>query len=707
MGEFAKWAEQEEQLDQMEKTPRPKVKNWRERAAEQVGRLKQRMPLAAEEGAQNASELLKQLSSMLYGLGYQFRMKRHQENPDEAINLLPRGDPGIPGRDISISLPESEDRPAPELESDTMNLFPKTAAWLEPRLFSKEAVGPIRAWLQNAKVESGADLKERRHRAFAPTENPLTVPGFVPIAAITAPESFRKGFVQADTDASSVRNQVLSEELEQAKQEFEQALSEEYKGRKAASAGEWLDNFTHKLFDLEKVAESDQGNAMKMLNAYLGAAALLGYGTHRATEKFVSSRDPSRQKHKLYRMALRQRMHDKGVPVLVDFNELPASKAEENLTDELPVQEAKEAGAAARNGGLLALVRSVMKSAPAASPAKLPGPILASVGNSFPMSKEMRKFLRKKKLQKRAKIRLLGAEGLDSGQVDDFNTAFKTKSTWTPPASWTSPASTPSASAARNAAVDASQGTVQNPMVRGNSGSNVPVNIDRPYNPAIHGKDDMAQYKLPEGYTPPAGSYVDRAWKGIAQNRKYLGELPGGAAYDQSAREHAYEGEQVYQKQRRWNEKTYADMAAKGWISPTNNADVYDGWRKRQRDAQGRAELIARAERARKGIQEKGLQGQWEDYQSRGGWKQEYPKGTNFAIDVDDPRTQTPEMRRNIAMGKINKQRNQSAGALLNKVQSGQFNPGTGRAQQYQTGRANALTSLGRGGPTRGSGFRR
>jgi hypothetical protein len=148
-------------------------------------------------------------------------------------------------------------------------------------------------------------------------------------------------------------------------------------------------------------------------------------------------------------------------------------------------------------------------------------------------------------------------------------------------------------------------------------------------------------------------------------------------------------------------------MAAKGRISPTNNAGVYDGWQKQKRDEQDRAVLIARAKRTRKGIEENGLQGQWVDSQSRGGWKQDYPKGTNFAIDVNDPSTQTPKMRWNIAMGKVNKQRNPAAGALLNQVQSGQFNPGTGRAQQFQTGRANALTSLGRGGPTRGSGLRR
>ena len=66
-----------------------------------------------------------------------------------------------------------------------------------------------------------------RRRAFTPTDNPLTVPGFVPAATIAVPEAFRKGFTQADEDAARTRNEILGAELEQAKQEFEQALAEE------------------------------------------------------------------------------------------------------------------------------------------------------------------------------------------------------------------------------------------------------------------------------------------------------------------------------------------------------------------------------------------------------------------------------------------------------------------------------------------------
>lgn len=323
MGEFAKWAEA--QLDvKPEEKERPKIDDWRERADKQTQRLRKHVPLSAEVGTARATDALQQITSLLGGLGYKFRMQHHLESPDTATSVLPKEDPGIPGRDISIELP-------------------KEASWLEPRLFSKEAVGPIRSFLQDARVETRAKSRAKRKRALAPGTNPLTIPGFVPAAVIAAPESFRRGFTQADEDAKSVRNELLQAKLDEAKAEFEQALSEEYKGRKMASAGEWLDGLTKSVFALEKNAQSDQGEAMKWINAYLGMAALLGYGAHRASKRWTESRDPARQKHKLYRMALRQRMHDKGIPVVVDFNELPAGQAQTETTDELPVPEIKEA----------------------------------------------------------------------------------------------------------------------------------------------------------------------------------------------------------------------------------------------------------------------------------------------------------------------------------------------------------------------------
>jgi hypothetical protein len=711
VGDFAKWAEQVMALDPEEKQLRPKVKHWRERSSEQVNKLREHMPLMAEEGQANATETLKQLSAMIYGLGYKFRMQRHMDQPEETTSLLPRDDPGIPGRDISISLP-------------------KAAAWVEPRLFSKQAVGPLRAMLQNTKVEAEARLKERKSKSFASTDNPMTVPGFAPMAAIAVPESFRKGFTQADADAAEVRNELLSAELEQAKQEFEQALGEEYQGRKAASAGEWLDLLADRAV---KQAESEQGTGQKWLNSYLAAAALLGYGSHRAAENFVSKRDPARQKHKMYRMALRQRMHDKGVPVMVDFNEMPASRVEEDLLTELPIQEAKEAAIASQIG-------AVGKASPAASsvfrdllerfkplvtaktkiglktgrryrPSAWGLPNIATL-DQMELFKQMSARERMRishevlgktsaLLQKKAaKPKLLGMEGLDSGQVADFNMTGKLPSAPAPAPVSTSEPSTnayPPSGAARDVAVDRSMGTVQEPRVVDRSGASQPVNTASPYNPRVHGKDYMAPYKMPEGYTPPAGSRMADAWKAIGDNRANLGFQPGSAEYAQNAREHAYEGEQVYQSLRAQNDKTYQEMANKGWISPTKNEGVYASEQKEMRNRRDRAEMEARAARAAQGVREKGPQGQWEDYQARGGWKQEYPKGTNFNIDVNDPRTQTPGMRRNIALGKIDKGRAQSAGALLNKVQSGQFNPGTSRVQQAQTTRANVLTSMGRG----------
>jgi len=326
VGEFAKWAQKEldKKKPEKEEKPRPKIKDWRERASGQVSRLRKHTPLSAEEGVSNAAETLNQIGTLLGDLGYKFRMQRHLAEPEIATSILPKGDPGIPGRDISIELP-------------------KSAEWLEPRLLSKEAVGPLRSFLQDAHVEAKARGREKRKRALAPSADPMTVPGFVPAAVIAAPEAFRQGFTRADDDAKAARNELLQAELEKAKAEFEEALNQEYKGRKMASAGEWLDGLAKSVFHMEKDAQADQGDMMKWINAYMGLAALLGYGSHRASQKWTEARDPARQKHKLYQMAIRQRMHDKGIPVVVDFNELPAAKAELEATDELPALEAKVA----------------------------------------------------------------------------------------------------------------------------------------------------------------------------------------------------------------------------------------------------------------------------------------------------------------------------------------------------------------------------
>jgi hypothetical protein len=585
---------------------------------------------------------------------------------------------------------------------------------MEHRLLSKEAIGPIRSWLQNAKVESGAKLKERRHKAFAPTENPLTSPGFVPLAAITAPESFRKGFTQADADAAAVRNELLGTELEQAKQEFERALSEEYKGRKAASAGEWLDNFTDKVFALEKRADSDQGDAMKWLNAYLGTAALLGYGTHRAAESFTSRHDSARQKHKLYRMALRQRMHDKGVPVMVDFNDLPAAKEEMNLTDELPVQEMKEASEGARGGALLPIIRTLV-SRPSTSIMKPPSDgmkkIIATIKGRFPMPESMRKPGQMPKKAtliafcKRARAALLGAEGMNPSQVADFNTTGRVS--YTPGADTTQPSSfTPSTA-----------------RVPGAPDYNAPLTSGRPSpgertdalasNESIYGAAPPPipeKYRMPANYTPPPGSRMEDAWKAIASNRENLGFQPGSAEWAQNARQHAYEGEQVYQKLHGWVGDKYQDMANRGMISPVKNEEAYNAWREGQRNAVDRADMEARAARFRQATQgstgmnsptpgshyagaqqevaslyhpngpnmpgyedvvgrhrnemaaQERLQDDWNRRLAQGGagntgnWQANYPKGTHF----DDPTLdRTPEQRMIIARGNRDKMRNQ------------------------------------------------
>jgi hypothetical protein len=314
VGEFAKWAAPLlKEADSQEVPMRPRMRDWKERSADQLQRMRRHIPTSREESDRNTQEALEQIKKLMHGLGYQFRMQRHLAGSPEQDSILPAGEPGIPGRDVSITLP-------------------KSAEWLEPRLLSKEALGPIQAGLQTRAIETKSKFKEKKRRAFMRTESPLTNPLFGPMAVITAPEAFRHGFQQADTDAQAAKNKILDRKLEEAKNDFEQALAEEYLGQKSASAGQWIDEFAQVMLK----AADDRGIGMKMLNTYLTLATLLGYGTHRASKKFVEKHEPAAQKHKLLRMALRQKMHERGVPILVDFDELPAAHTEDFVEQPSP-----------------------------------------------------------------------------------------------------------------------------------------------------------------------------------------------------------------------------------------------------------------------------------------------------------------------------------------------------------------------------------
>lgn len=329
MGEFAKWAAPMLKKAKPEEVPeRPRMRDWRERSADQQARFRKHMPTTQEESTQRSIEAINQIKQMMHQLGYNFRMQRHMKGAPEQDALLPKDEPGIPGRDISISLP-------------------KSAEWLDEELLTKDAIGPIGAFMQNRAIEAKAKLKEKKRQAFQGTSSPLSNPIFGPAAVITAPEAFREGFNQADEDAKRVRSDRLDAELENAKADFERALEEEYAGRKSASAGEWIDELAGLLIK----KSDDQGVGSKVLNTYLTLAALLGYGSHRAAKSFTSKHDPSYQKQYLTRMALRQKMHERGVPILVDYGSLPAARKKEEEERpvesdvEMPFFEAKEAAA--------------------------------------------------------------------------------------------------------------------------------------------------------------------------------------------------------------------------------------------------------------------------------------------------------------------------------------------------------------------------
>lgn len=321
MGEFAKRANAVLKVAEAEGVP----VDWKTTADEQIGRLRQHVPLAADVSTAKSLDMLKQLRELAYQLGYTSRLNMASPiKPELALTQ--------PTRETTIPLPKEASQKHALMQAVT---------------------DPMRAWSQSA----GGDFTERMKRKLSDrmrvTENPLTNPAFLPAAAIMVPEAFREGARAAETSVRGSQSQELDSALVQAKQDFEDALRAEYVGRKKiSSAGELLDGLADKL--IEKQAEGELATAA---NVYLALAALLGYGAHNAAKTWTEKRDPARQDQKMLHHALRQRALDQGVPVLVDFNSLPAAEVKKELPaapaelpKELPVDAASSAPGAIEVG---------------------------------------------------------------------------------------------------------------------------------------------------------------------------------------------------------------------------------------------------------------------------------------------------------------------------------------------------------------------
>jgi hypothetical protein len=263
--------------------------DWREVLKGQTERLRKHVPTSEDVAKQKAMALLKSLREKAYAAGVMAHLSKRVGVEDKP--LLDRTIPGLPGREVTVSLPE-----------------PKKASWFEPRLLSKEAgildflTDPVMNKVEDWKAQAAKKLDQMRLSATRTTTDPGTLPWFYPMAALSVPQQFTAGYSAADKSLDEERKRKLNEQIEEARQEFERALAEEYSSKHASTAGELIDGLA------QHHVKKAEGELNQALGAYLALAALLGTGTHEFSRRWVEKRDPKRQEYKALREAVLRRM---------------------------------------------------------------------------------------------------------------------------------------------------------------------------------------------------------------------------------------------------------------------------------------------------------------------------------------------------------------------------------------------------------------
>lgn len=295
---------------------------WQDAMAAQEQRLHAVVPSGHDEAVAKARVLLDKIRATSHDFGYQLR----EQNPRKTVEELMPSEPlGVGGRETMINIPA---------------LPQKEASWIEPRLFSKQALlgfmtDPIKNKLEDAALGIHQLLDEKKEHGTRVTGDPSTLPTFYPAAAMTIPKSLMEGYREADKgQADRVRNE-MDTRLQHARKEFDQALTDEYANtrHKASSAGELIDGLA-KWWSGDLVFEkAADGEANKALGMYLAAASLLGMGSHAAAKSMWEKRDPRYQKYKAMQELVKQRQRNSTLPVLVTEEHLPAETMAKSLAE--------------------------------------------------------------------------------------------------------------------------------------------------------------------------------------------------------------------------------------------------------------------------------------------------------------------------------------------------------------------------------------
>jgi hypothetical protein len=260
---------------------------WRERLKQQEGRLRKYIPTSRDEAMSKAVEMLNAVREKAYNAGVASHLSQRAEQG--VSPLMDRSLPGIPGREVSISLPE------PTKVATLLDMF----------------LDPARVSAEDMKASLAKKLDEARINATRTTTNPGTLPSFYPSMAMAVPQQFASGYQTADKELDAEAARKLDEQVEAARLEFEKALSEEYSAGVPKTAGCVIDGLAQAHV---KMADGELNQA---LGAYLALASLMGAGTHEFTRRWVEKRDPKRQEFNALREAVLRRMQARPSPIQV------------------------------------------------------------------------------------------------------------------------------------------------------------------------------------------------------------------------------------------------------------------------------------------------------------------------------------------------------------------------------------------------------
>jgi hypothetical protein len=298
MGKFAKLAATE-----LASSDASAIEPWEAELKRQEQMLYSKIPSSEEEASSKAIKNIQELHNKSYAVGYMLRYMRRLA--EEKKSIFPSNTEGVPGREIALSMPS------------------KKASSIDALL------DPMRETAEDIGMRASGGIGEQKSRLMRTTADPSTLPWYYPMMALTAPNALASGFQKAEQDMDAIELARINERLNKAKGEFEQALAEEYSsaphvkagGVRTSSAGEIIDG-------LAKVhIKSAEGELNQVLGAYLSLAALLGQGAHITAKEWAEKRDPNRQKIKLLREAIRQRMRTQMPSIRVESGE-PALMSE-------------------------------------------------------------------------------------------------------------------------------------------------------------------------------------------------------------------------------------------------------------------------------------------------------------------------------------------------------------------------------------------